>query len=245
MGNRRKMKHTVCRTSKSHIYGQRIHKCFFCHNVSRTNIFLKHFHNLHPRMFCKTKPLGIDSRNGSISLKTHAQNFRQTVHGVGCIHTGTGTAGRTKLIDLIFCHCTGRIGTYSFKHTGKTSFFTADTASQHRTAANKYRRNIQTSRRHQKSRNIFITVRHHNKGIKLMSCSHTFGRICNQIPCYERIFHTNMAHSNTVTYSNSREDDWCAASHGNAHFYSINNFVNIHMSRYDFIIRTHNTNQGS
>ena len=146
MCNSRKMKHTVCGTSECHIYSQSIHKCFFCHDISWTNVLFKHLHNLHTCMFCQTETFGIYCRNCTVALKAHTENFCQTVHRIGCIHTGTGTACRAyfinKFIYLFFCHCTCSMRTYRFKHAGKASFLTAHTAGKHRSAADKYCRNI-------------------------------------------------------------------------------------------------------
>ena len=57
MSDCRQMKHTVGRTAKCHIYGQRIKNCFFCHDISWTDVSAVHFHNLHTCMFCKADTL--------------------------------------------------------------------------------------------------------------------------------------------------------------------------------------------
>ena len=102
MRNCRKMKHTVGRASKCHIYSQCIQDCFFCHNISRTDVSAVHFHNLHTCMFCKTDTFGIYRRNGSVSTKSHTENLSQAVHGVCSVHTGTGSTCRTCFV-LKFC----------------------------------------------------------------------------------------------------------------------------------------------
>ena len=50
-----------------------------------------------------------------------------------------------------------------------------------------------------------------------------------------------MSHCNTVTNSDCREYDWCTTSHCNTLFYSCYDLVQIHMSRYDLIIRTYDS----
>ena len=96
---------------------------------------------------------------------------------------------------------------------------------------------------HQKSRYVLITVWNHNKGIKLMCHSHTFCRVCNQISCYKRIFHPCMSHCNTITNRDCREYDWCTACHCNTNANCFYDFVDVHMSRYNFIVGADNPNQ--
>ena len=185
MCDRRQVKHTVCRTSKCHIDGKCIQKCFFCHNVSWTDIFIIKLHYFHTCMFRKFDSFGINGRNRTISLKSHTNCLRQAVHTVCGIHTGTGTTGRTsmayKIVYFFFRHFTCCMCTDCFKHTGKTGFLSLYMTGKHRATADKYSRNIDSGCCHQKSRYVFITVWHHNECIKCMSKCHTFGRICDQV----------------------------------------------------------------
>ena len=114
---------------------------------------------------------------------------------------------------------------------------------QHRSPADKNRRNIHTGCCHQKSRNVLITVRYHNKSVKLMCHSQCFCRIRDQISCHKRIFHPNMSHGNSVTDCNRRNHDRCSSCHSNSHFNSLCNLIQVHMPRHDLIIRTHNSDQ--
>ena len=189
MSDCRKMEHTVGRTSKCHIYCQRIQDGFPCHDVSRTDISAVHLHNLHTCMLCKTDTLGIYCRDSSVSTKSHTKNLCQTVHGVCGIHTGTGSTCRTcfvlKFCQFILCDLTCRIRANSFKHAGEAGLMSVNMTCQHRTSAYEYSRNIQSCCCHQKSRYVFVTVRNHNKGIKLMSHCHRLCGICNQISSYQ------------------------------------------------------------
>ena len=99
MRNCRKMQHTVGRASKCHIYRQRIQDCIFCHDISRTDIFLQQFHYLHTCFFRKADSLRIYCWNGPITTESHTKGLCQAVHTICCIHTGTGTTGRA---DIIF-----------------------------------------------------------------------------------------------------------------------------------------------
>ena len=245
MSDCRKMKHTVGRTSKCHIYCQCVQNGFFCHDVARTDISAIHFHNLHTRMFCKTNTLGIYSRNGSISTKSHTKNLCQTVHRVCSIHTGTGSTCRTcfvlKFCKFVFCNLACRIRSDSFKHTGKTCLVSMNVACHHRSTTYEYSRNIQSGSRHQKSGYVFVTVWNHNQGIKLMSHCHCLCRVCNQISCYQRVFHSDVSHCDTVTDSDRREYDRCTASHCNPLFYGCYDLVKVHMARYDLIVGTYDS----
>ena len=196
-------------------------------------------------MFCKFDSLRIYSRNSSISRKSHTDCLCQTVHGVCCVHTGTGSTGRAYLFfvlsNLILCHSTCCVGTNCLEHGRKTSLFAMNVTSQHRAAAYEYSRDIQSCCCHQKSRYVFVTVRNHNQCIELMCHCHTLCGICDQITGNQRVFHSCMSHCNTITNCDCREHDRCTACHCNTHFYSFYDFIQVHMTRYDLIIGTYDT----
>ena len=198
-------------------------------------------------MFGKFDTFGINRRNRTISLKSHTDCLGQAVHAVCGIHTGTGTTRRTgmayKIVDFFFCHFACCMCTDCLKHTGKTGFLSLYMTGKHRTAADKYGRYIDSGCRHQKSRYVFVTVWHHNEGVKRMGKCHTFGRIRDQVTGNKRIFHSDMSHRNPVAYSNRRKYDRCSAGHRYAEFYCLYNLINIHMTRDDFIVRTDDTNK--
>ena len=120
-----------------------------------------------------------------------------------------------------------------------------DTACHHRAAAYKDRRHIDSCRCHQKSRHVFVTVRNHNKGVELMGQSHCFCGICNKISCHKRIFHSHMSHCNSVADCDRREYNRSSACHGNSLLNGCHDFIQIHMSGYNFIIRADNSHQRS
>ncbi len=78
-----------------------------------------------------------------------------------------------------------------------------------------------------------------------MGKSHTFRRIRYQIPCYKRILHSDVAHGDSVADSDRRKYNRCSSRHGNTHFDRVNDLIDIHMSRNNFIIRTYNTDKRS
>ena len=191
-------------------------------------------------MFCKLDSIRINSRNGTVSSKSHSKCLCQAIHRVCRIHTGTGTTGRTdfffKLSQFLLCHSACCVGPNCLKHGGQASLLSFHMAGQHRSTGNKHGRNIDSCRCHQQTRNIFITVGNHYKSIKLMGKCHTFRGIGNQISCHKRIFHTDMSHSNTVTYCNCREHNRNASRLCNAKLDSIYNFIKVHMPGNNFIV---------
>ena len=247
MSNRREMQHTVCGASQCHIYRQSIQDSFFRHNIQRSDILPVHFHYLHSGMFRQADTLRVDCRNRSVAWKPHSQNFCQAVHAVCCIHTGTGTASGTclalELIQFFFADRACAVRSHCFKHGGKACFLPLYMPRHHRPSTYKYGRNIDACRRHQKPRHILVTVRHHYQRVKLMRHRHRFCGICNQIPCHQRIFHADMSHSDTITYRNRRKYDRRPASHSYALLHCIYNFIQIHMPRNNFIMRTDNSHQ--
>ena len=183
MGNGRKMQHRVGGAAQCHIHSQCIHDGFLCDDVAGTDILIVHIHNCHTGMLCKLDALRIHSRDRTVSSKSHAQRLCQTVHGVGGVHTGAGTAGRADLVlklrHIILCHCACRIGTNSLEHGRQTSLLSLYVSGQHRASGYKNSRQIQSGCSHQKTRNILVTVWNHNQCVKLMCNRHTLGRICN------------------------------------------------------------------
>ena len=199
-------------------------------------------------MLGKTDTVGINCRDGSVSTKAHTDGLCHTVHGIGGIHTGTGTTGRTDMlhifINLLLGHEAGLIGTYCLKHRRKASLAAIHTACQHRTAAHEYCRNVDSCRSHQKARHIFVTVRNHDQCVKLMGFGHTLCGICDQFAGYQGIFHTDMSHGDTVTHSDGRKDDGGTTRHSHTKLYRFCDFIQIHMTRNDLIVGTNDSYQG-
>ena len=247
MGDGRKMQHTVGGAAQSHIYSQGVQERFLCHNVTGTDILFPQLHDLHACVLRKLDSLGVDSRNGSISRKAHAQRLSQTVHAVGGIHTGAGTAGGTnlclELFYVLLSHGACRVGAHCLEHAGKTALLAVYMTCQHGAAADENGRHIDTGCCHQKSRHILVTVRHHNQGVELMSHSHTLGGIGNQVTGYQGVFHAHMPHGDAVADCDSRKYNRSTAAHGNAKLYGFYDFIQVHMSRYDLIIGTHDADQ--
>ena len=52
-----------------------------------------------------------------------------------------------------------------------------------------------------------------------------------------------MAHGNTVTYGNGREDNGRAARFCDTHLNRFGNFVEVHVARDNFIVRADNTDE--
>ena len=196
-------------------------------------------------MFCKFDTFRVNSRNRSVSAKSHTKSFGQTVHRVCGIHAGAGPTGRADFIlifkHIILCHGSCCVRSDCLKHGRKTSLLSLHMSGKHRSAGYKYGRKVQTGSCHQKPRYILITVWHHNQCIKLMGDSHTLRGICNQVSGNQRIFHADMSHGNTITYRDCRKYNRYATCFRNAEFYGVYNFINIHMARNNFIVGTYNS----
>ena len=241
------MQHAVGGAAQCHIRSQRIFKCICGHNVTWTDVFPVQIHNRHTCFFCQLDSFGINSRNGTVALESHAEYFGQAVHGVCGIHTGAGTTGRTcfifKFFDIFQCEFTSRVGTNCFKHAGKAGFLPLDMASQHRAAADKYGRYVDSGSCHQQARNVLVAVWNHNQCIEMMRQCHTFGGIGNQVSGYEGVFHADMSHCNAVADCNCREDNRCAACHSNAHLDCFYDFINVHVTGNNFVVGRNDSNE--
>ena len=136
-----------------------------------------------------------------------------------------------------------RICPHRLKHTGEAGLMSVNVSCHHGPAADKHGGHIDPGCRHQKSRHIFVTGRHHDQSIKLMRQRHSFRRICDQISGDQGVFHSHMPHGNAVAHGNRREHNRSSPRHGYALLHGCHNLVQVHMTRYDFVIRACNTNQ--
>ena len=130
------------------------------------------------------------------------------------------------------------MGAYRLKHGGQASLLPLHTSRKHGPSGHEYRGHVDSGCRHQKARHVFVTVRNHYKRIKLVGQRHTFRGIRNQISCYQRIFHSHMAHGNSVEHHGN------AARLGNAKLYRLHNLVKIHMSGNNLIVGADNAHHG-
>ena len=198
-------------------------------------------------MLCQTDTLRVHRRNGAVSAKSHAKHLGQTVHAVGRVHTGAGTAGGAGLVFILqkalVVQKARRVGSNSLKHAGETGLFALYPACHHRASADKDGGDVDSCGSHQKSRHVLVTVWHHDQSVELMGHGHGLGGVRDQIPCHQGVFHADMAHGNAVTDRNGRKYDGRSACHGNSHFYSLHNLVQVHMPRHDFIVGADDTDQ--
>ena len=174
----RQVQHGVGGAAERHVHGERVAERVLGHDVTRLDVLFEQLHNFHACLFAELDSLGIDSRNGAVAAQTHAQHFGEAVHGIGGVHAGAAAAAGAGFVfvfvELVKRELAGVVGANRLKHTGKAGLVAGKTACQHRTAANKNCRNIQSCRCHKKSWNIFITVRNHDQCIKRMSDRHCF-----------------------------------------------------------------------
>ena len=116
-------------------------------------------------------------------------------------------------------------------------------ACKHRTAAHKDCRHIDSRCCHQKSRHVFVTVRHHHQRVKLMRHCHCLCGIRNQVSGNQGILHSDMSHGNSVADCDCRKYNRSSPRHGHALFYRVHDFIQIHVARYNLIIGTDNSHQ--
>ena len=229
----RQVQHRVGRAAERHIHRQRVLKRLVGHDIPRTDILFDHLHDLHTGMFGQLNPLRVNSRDGAVSAQAHAQHLSQAVHRVCSVHTRAGTAGRAGIflpfMQLLLVDLTGIIGALCLKHRRKRGLVSIHMTGKHRAAGNKYRRDIQPGCRHQQAGNVFVTVGNHDQTVKLMCQCHSLGRIGDQVAGYQRVFHSDMPHRDTVADSDCRDNNGSTASHCDTHFDRLCDLIQIHM----------------
>ena len=80
MSYSRQMQHGIGGAAQRHIYGKCVHECLLRHDIAGSYILLYQFHYLHSGVLCQTDTFGINSGNGTVALKAHAQSFGKAVH---------------------------------------------------------------------------------------------------------------------------------------------------------------------
>ena len=77
-----------------------------------------------------------------------------------------------------------------------------------------------------------------------MGQSHTLGGVGDQISRHQGILHSHMAHGDTVADRDGRKYHRDAPRLGNTHLYGVDNLIQVHMSRHDLIVGTHDSHHG-
>ena len=132
------VEHTVGGAAQSHINGKCIVECLFGHDIKGSDILSVKLHYLHTCVLCKAQSFRINSRDSTVALETHAQNFGKAVHGICGVHTRAASAGGTsfvlELFKLFLVYSACGVCAYSLEHTGKGSLAALNMACKHRTA---------------------------------------------------------------------------------------------------------------
>src|SRR5699024_9196764 len=131
------------------------------------------------------------------------------------------------------------------EHAGETGLLSLYPASHHGAAADKDRWNVDPCGYHQKSRHVLVTVGHHDQSVELVGHGHGLCGVRDQVSCHQGVLHADMSHGNAVTDGNGREHDGRSACHGNSHFYSLDDLVQVHVTRHDLIVGSDDTDQRS
>src|SRR5699024_7496779 len=167
--------------------------------------------------------------------------------GIVVSTTVIGSAGGAvfvyNLCNLLFLDLACRVGTHRLKHTGKACLMAVDMSGHHGAAADEHGGNIDPGRSHQKARDILVTVGDHDESVKLMGDGHSLCGIRDQISRYQRIFHADMTHGDTVADGDCRKYHRSSARHGYALLNRVYDLVQVHMPGYDLIIGTYDSNQ--
>ena len=249
MSDRGKMQHGIGGASERHVHGQGVHEGVLGHDVAGTDIFLNELHDLHAGMLGQTDTGGIDGGDGAVALKAHADRLGQAVHGVCSVHAGTGTACGTDLLlilaEFLFCH--GACGDRAdcLKNRGQAALPAVDTAGHHGAAGNKDGGNVDSCGCHQEAGNVLVAVGDHDEAVKTVGLCHALGGIRDQITGDQRIFHSDMAHGDTVAHRDGGEHDGHTACHGDTHLDSLGDLVQVHVAGNDLIIGTDDTDHGT
>jgi hypothetical protein len=97
--------------------------------------------------------------------------------------------------------------------------------------------NIVRRRGHQHSGHDFVAVGDQDQSVKGVPFRHGFNGVRHQFPAGKRIFHPFMAHCDTVADRDGREFHGSTSRHGNAFFGRFRDAVQVHMPRYDLVLR--------
>ena len=245
--NRREVEHGIGRAAERHIHGQRIHKCLLGHDVARADIIPVELHNLVAGVLREADALRVDRRNRSVAAKPHAEHLGETVQRVRGIHTGAAAAGRADLLlelgDIFYGHLAGRVSADRLKHAGERALLALHATRKHGAAAHKDGRDVDARRRHEETRHVLIAVRDADHRIKLMRSRETLGRIRNQVSCNQGVLHARVSHRNAVADRNGRHHDRHAARLCDAELHGIDNLVEVHVARDNFVVGRDDTDE--
>ena len=248
VGDGREMEHGVGGAAQGHIHDLCIVEGGLGHNVTGPNVLFQQLHHLHTCLLGQPDAGGVGGGNGAVAPETHADGFRQAVHGVCGIHTGTGAAGGAAVHDILlhalFVQRPGMVSAYCLEHIAQAGApSVVQVTGQHGAAGDKNGRDVDTGGGHQEAGDILVAVGDHDQRVKLVGNGHALGGVGNQVTGDQRIPHADMAHGNTVTDGNGGKFNGRAAGHTNAGLDRLGDLVQIHMSGDDLVMGTDNTHQ--
>ena len=79
--------------------------------------------------------------------------------------------------------------------------------------------------------------------VELMCLRHALRGVRDQIARHQGILHSLVSHRNAVAYRNRGKDSGDAAGHGNSHLHGVNDFIDVHMTGNNLIIRADDSDQ--
>ena len=74
-----------------------------------------------------------------------------------------------------------------------------------------------------------------------MGADHCLGGVGDDVAGNQRVLHAGVSHSDAVTDRNRREHDRSSSGHGDAEFYRLDDFVEVHVSRHNLIVGADDT----
>ena len=249
MGDGRQMEAGIGGAPHGHIHGNGVPEGLGGHDVLGADILGQHFHHLFPGFLGQGDPGSlVGRRDGPVARQSHAQHFRQGIHGVGSEEAGTGTAARAGTVfdlrQFLFADASGFETAGSFEYRADADVFSLVAAGEHGPAAHNYRRDVQPGRRHQHPGDDLVAVGDQHQGVESMAVGHSFDAVRHQFPAGQGILHPVMAHSDAVANADSREFNRGAAVFQHTIFYSFGDPVQIHMAGNDLILGIADPDQG-
>ena len=245
--NSQQVEYAVGGAAQRHVACQSIADGLFVDDVTGLDILFYQVHDGHASMLCQLDSAAVYSRNGTVARQADTDGFTQTVHAVGSVHAGAGTAARADIQFVVFqariVDNACLVSTDGFKHFGKRSFHASNQTAHHWAAGNNYSRNVHADSCHNHSRYDLVAVWYQNQTVKLMSHGHGFHTVCNQFTGGQGVLHTHVPHGDTITDTDSRNHNRCTAGHPYTRLYSFRHLIQVHMARHDFTVSRNHADQ--
>ncbi len=166
-------------------------------------VALGQLHDEPARLEKQLLAIPVSGQQAAIARQSEPKGFRETVHGVGGEHAGTGTAGGTsgalylvhRLVALF-----GIGGGHHGIHQIQVQLLAIDhhLARLHRPAGDEHRGDVETQRGVEHPRRDLVAVGDTDQCVGTVGVDHVLHRVGDQLPRWERIEHPPMSHGDTI-----------------------------------------------